>query len=167
MGALVDDMLKLARLDQHPGQEREPVDLSALVTDCVEQARVADPRHSWQASIADDLTAIGDAELLRRAVSNLLSNVRTHTPDGTAAMITAARVNGSITIDVADDGPGVPAEQLPRIFDRFYRAAAPSPRPGAGLGLAIVAAIAAAHDGTADAAPNRPHGLTVTLTLPL
>jgi two-component system OmpR family sensor kinase len=166
MSALVDDMLRLARLDQHPGQEYEPVDLTALVTDCVDQAKIADPRRSWQADIAADLEATGDAELLRRAIANLLANVRTHTPAGTAATVSAARANGSIRIEVSDDGPGVPAEQLPRIFDRFYRGATPTRRTGAGLGLAIVAATATAHDGTADAALNCPHGLTVALTLP-
>jgi len=166
MSALLDDMLRLARLDQHPGQEYEPVDLTALVTDCVDQAKIADPRRSWQADIAADLAATGDAELLRRAITNLLANVRTHTPAGTAAMVSAARANGSIRIEVSDDGPGVPAEQLPRIFDRFYRGAPPSPRPGAGLGLAIVAATAIAHDGFAEAALNFPRGLTVALTLP-
>jgi two-component system OmpR family sensor kinase len=166
MSALVDDMLRLARLDQHPGQEHEPVDLTALVTGCVDQAKIADPHRTWQASIASGLTASGDAELLRRAVSNLLGNVRMHTPDGTSATVSAARVNGSVTIGVSDDGPGVPADQLSRIFERFYRGAAPSPRPGSGLGLAIVAAIATAHDGAAEAALNHPHGLSVTVTLP-
>jgi two-component system, OmpR family, sensor kinase len=165
MSVLVDDMLRLARLDQHPGQDAEPVDVTELVTQCVEQAKVTDPNRTWTAVIDDGLEATGDEELLRRAISNLLSNVRTHTPDGTTATIMAARVNGSVTVDVTDDGPGVPQDQLPRIFDRFYRAA-PSPRPGAGLGLAIVAAIAAAHEGTAQAEPATPHGLRVTVTLP-
>jgi two-component system OmpR family sensor kinase len=162
---MVDDMLRLARLDQHPGQEREPVDVTGLVTQCVEQVRITHPNLSWTMVIDDGLEATGDEELLRRAIGNLLSNVWTHTPDGTSATITAARVNGSVTVDVVDDGPGVPADQLPRIFDRFYRAA-PSPRPGAGLGLAIVAAIAEAHDGSAQAEPICPHGLRVTLSLP-
>ncbi|HEY3903476.1 MAG TPA: ATP-binding protein, partial [Streptosporangiaceae bacterium] len=165
MSALVDDMLRLARLDQHPGQEREPVDVTGLVTECFERARITDQNRTWTAVIDDGLEATGDEELLRRAISNVLSNVRTHTPDGTAATITAGRVNGSVTVDVADDGPGVPEDQLPRIFDRFYRAA-PSLRPGAGLGLAIVAAIAQAHDGAAEAEPISPHGLRVTLSLP-
>jgi two-component system OmpR family sensor kinase len=166
MSALVDDMLRLARLDQHPGQQHEPVDLTGLVRECVGQARFADTDRTWRADIAPNLTATGDAEQLRRAITNLLGNVRTHTPGGTAATVSAARVNGSVKIAVSDNGPGVPAEQLPRIFDRFYRGSTPSPRPGAGLGLAIVAAVATAHEGTAEAMPNRPHGLSVTLTLP-
>ena len=80
--------------------------------------------------------------------------------------ITAAERDGNVTVEVSDDGPGVPADRLPHIFDRFYRAAPPPPCPGSGLGLAIVTAIAAAHQGLAEAAVNHPHGLRVTLTLP-
>jgi signal transduction histidine kinase len=82
-------------------------------------------------------------------------------------------------IDVSDDGPGVPKDRLPRLFDRVYRAcpgvqpagtpAGPStetPCPGSGLGLAIVTAVAATHDGVAEASLNAPHGLRVTLTFP-
>jgi signal transduction histidine kinase len=89
-----------------------------------------------------------------------------HTPAGTVATVTAAERDGNVMVEVRDNGPGVPADRLPRIFDRFYRATAPPPRPGSGLGLAIVSAIAAAHQGTAEAALNHPHGLRVTLTLP-
>jgi two-component system OmpR family sensor kinase len=159
-------MLRLARLDQHPGQRHDEVDVSALVADCYDDVLVTDSQRTWHADIAPGLAATGDAELLRRAISNLLSNVRTHTPAGTAATITAARLNGSVVVAVDDDGPGVPDDKLPRIFDRFYRGGAPSPRPGAGLGLAIVAAIATAHDGEAQATAGDGRGLRVTLTLP-
>jgi two-component system OmpR family sensor kinase len=132
-----------------------------------EQEHPAGPEPSaWQAHIAADLVAVGDEELLRRAIDNPLANVRAHTPDGTVATITAAQHGSTVTVDVSDDGPGVPAGRLPRIFDRFYRAAAQPPSPGSGLGLAIVTAVAAAHQGTAQAALNHPHGLRITLTLP-
>jgi two-component system OmpR family sensor kinase len=168
MSALVDDMLRLARIDQHPGQRHDRVDLTALVTSCAERAQLAHPRQAWQLDIADGLVTEGDEEMLRRAIDNLLTNVCVHTPDGTTGTITAAPGrSGTVTVEVSDDGPGVPPSQLSRIFDRFYRASAPAGRPGSGLGLSIVAAIAAAHHGTAGAALNQPRGLTLTLTLPL
>jgi two-component system, OmpR family, sensor kinase len=166
MSGLVDDMLRLARLDQQPGHEHEPVDVTALVTECAQRARTTDPGRTWHTHVAGGLEAAGDEELLRRAIDNLLANVYAHTPDDAVATITAARRNGSVSIEVSDDGPGVPAGQLPHIFERFYRAGVPSHRPGSGLGLAIVTAIATAHNGTAEAARNDPHGLRITLTVP-
>ena len=166
MGTLIDGMLRLARLDQHPRQQLEPVDLSALILECSERARTAGPRHIWESRIATGLVIIGDEEMLRRAIDNLLANIATHTPAGTTATITASAVNGVITVEASDDGPGVPADQLPRIFDRFYRAPAQEHRTGSGLGLAIVTAIAAAHHGTVHAALNYPHGLRVAITFP-
>jgi two-component system, OmpR family, sensor kinase len=166
MSALVDDMLRLARLDQHPGQQDDPVDLTALASECAERAKITDPGRTWQTHITPGLATTGDEELLRRAIGNLLTNVHTHTPAGTVATITAACQGSTVLIEVSDNGPGVPASQLPRIFDRFYRGPAPAHQPGSGLGLAITAAIAAAHDGTAKAALNQPHGLRITLALP-
>jgi hypothetical protein len=83
-----------------------------------------------------------------------------------AASLTVTGRDGDVLVEVSDDGPGVPPDQLPRIFDRFYRARVPSGRPGSGLGLAIAAAVAAAHEGSVTAALNKPRGLRVTLTLP-
>ncbi|HLJ98495.1 MAG TPA: HAMP domain-containing sensor histidine kinase, partial [Streptosporangiaceae bacterium] len=167
MSALVDDMLRLARLGQHPARAWELVDLPALIAGCVNEARAADPSRAWHVSIDAELTAEGDEELLRRAVANLLANVRTHTPAGTTAHVAASAVAETITIEVSDDGPSVPAEQISRIFERFYRADAPAGRPGSGLGLAIVAEVAATHGGTATARPSNTGGLTVTLRLPV
>ena len=132
----------------------------------MQRARTADPDRTWRGDIAGGLEVTGDEELLRRAIDNVLGNVAAHTPEGSTATITVTGRDGQVVLAVSDDGPGVPPEQLPRIFDRFYRAGAPSRRPGSGLGLAIVAAVAAAHDGTVAAAANDPHGLRITLTLP-
>jgi len=166
MGRLVDDMLRLARLDQHPARQCEPVDVGALVLDCVERSRIADPARAWEAHADSGLIALGDEEMLSRAVDNLLANVHAHTPEGTTAMVAAYDDGDRVVVEVSDDGPGVPADRLPRIFDRFYRAGAPAGRPGSGLGLAIVTEIAAVHDGAVTAAPAWPNGLSVTLTVP-
>jgi two-component system OmpR family sensor kinase len=166
MGRLVDDMLRLARLDQAPRQQRGQVDVTALAEECAQRARRTSPGRSWRLEAAPGLMTTGDEEMLRRALDNLLANVGTHTPEGTTATITAARHDDEVRIEVSDDGPGVPASELPRIFDRFYRAGAPPKRQGSGLGLAIVAAIAAAHHGTVQATLNQPRGLRVTLALP-
>ena len=179
MGRLVDDMLRLARLGQHPGRSREPVDMTAVVAGCAERARIADPARTWQVRIADGLATVGDEELLRRAVDNLLMNVLVHTPADAAGAISGYQTDGQVIIDVSDDGPGVPPDHLPHIFERFYRGGARSrlylpgqPAPthlpaGSGLGLAIAAEIAAAHGGLAYAAPGSPKGLRITLSLPV
>jgi two-component system OmpR family sensor kinase len=166
MSGLVDDMLRLARLDQLPDQRHETVDVSAVLRGCAARARAADPQRTWRTRVRSGLVISGDEELLRRAVDNLLANVQAHTPAGTVATISAARCSGTVVVEVSDDGPGVPPGQLDRIFDRFYRGAAPAHRPGSGLGLAIVSAVAAAHDGLASAALSAPHGLRITVTLP-
>jgi len=165
MGRLVDDMLRLARLGQHPGRSAEPVDMTAVVTGCAKRVRIADPERTWRIRISRGLGTIGDEELLRRAVDNLLMNVLVHTPVGTIGTVTAAAAGDHVTVEVSDDGPGVPPDKLPHIFERFYRAASQGTR-GSGLGLAIAAEIAAAHGGTAQAAPAVPRGLRVLLTLP-
>jgi two-component system, OmpR family, sensor kinase len=166
MGRLVDDMLRLARLGQHPGQSCEPVDMTAVVAGCAERARIADPARTWHVRIADRLATVGDEELLRRAVDNLLMNVLVHTPAGTAGAISASAVGGCVTIEVSDDGPGVPPDHLPHIFERFYRGETRSGDSGSGLGLAIAAETASAHGGSTQAGPVGPLGLRITLTLP-
>ena len=89
---LVDDMLRLARLGQRPGQSAEPVDMTAVVAGCAERVRIADPARTWRVRIADDLATVGDEELLRRAVDNLLMNVLVHTPADAAGAISHQRV---------------------------------------------------------------------------
>jgi two-component system, OmpR family, sensor kinase len=121
--------------------------------------------------VAEGLEITGDEELLRRAVDNLCANVRVHTPRDTVATISATAISatasdGQVRIEVSDDGPGVAADKLPHIFERFYRGGFGASRPGSGLGLAIVAEVAAAHGGTAEATQVTPHGLRVMVTLP-
>jgi ABC-type multidrug transport system ATPase subunit/signal transduction histidine kinase len=162
MSGLVDDMLRLARLDQQPTTRTEQVDLTAVLTEVVREARTTDPDRTWADEIQPGLAVHGDPDLLRRAVDNLLINIRTHTPTGTTGTVTAHRRDDDVVIEVGDDGPGVPDDALPRLFDRFYRL--DHTGTGSGLGLAIVAQIAASHGGNASA--TAAHGLCVRLTLP-
>jgi two-component system OmpR family sensor kinase len=167
MSGLVDDMLRLARLDQHPDRQREPVDLTDLVAGCVDRMRVAAPEHVWHTEIAGGMVVVGDEELLRRAADNLLANVLAHTPEGTSATVALREHDDAVEIEVSDTGPGVPPDRLPRIGERFYRADTTGPRTGSGLGLAIVTQITTVHGGSFVVEPNTPHGLLARLTLPV
>lgn len=167
MSALVDDMLRLARLDQQPRSRTEPVELTTMLTDRVRDARATDGDRTWVSEIQPDLVVHGDPDLLGSAVDNLLANIRAHTPPGTTATITARRHDEDVVIEVRDDGPGVPHTALPRLFDRFYRVDDHHTGTGSGLGLAIVAEVVASHRGQATATATTPHGLRIHLALPI
>jgi len=169
MAALVEDLLLLARLDQGRPLRREPVDLSAVVTDAVADARAVEPGRPISADVAADVRVVGDEDRLRQVVGNLFANVRVHTPSDAAVAVTLAAGDGTCRLAVADRGPGIPDEHGGRIFDRFYRAdPGRSPdRGGSGLGLSIAASVAEAHGGSITHAPTDGGGATFTLTLPV
>jgi two-component system OmpR family sensor kinase len=152
MTQLVEDMLLLARLDAGRPLERESVDLSRLIVDTVSDAHVAGPQHQWSLELPDDPVVVdGDEARLHQVLANLLANARTHTPPGTSVTVTLEPDHdGSVTLTVADDGPGIPQSLQPEVFERFARGdSSRSRREGStGLGLAIVAAVVKAHGGT-------------------
>ncbi|GAA2370205.1 hypothetical protein GCM10010404_26130 [Nonomuraea africana] len=166
MGVLVDELLLLARLDQGRALEPAPVDLGVLAAEAVAAAHAVDPDRPLTLEV-DDVVVEGDAVRLRQLMDNLLANVRRHTPKGTPATVRVSE-GESVVIEVADAGPGLPAEQLDRVFERFYRVdpARSRDQGGAGLGLAIVAAVAKAHGGTATASSPPGQGARFTVTLP-
>ena len=101
---------------------------------CVERSRIADPQRTWQARIASGLVAVGDEELLCRAMDNLLANVHTHTPEGTTAVVTAYDDGDRVVVEVSDNGPGVPAPAPPYLrplLPRGHPGPAPRVRPRA------------------------------------
>jgi two-component system OmpR family sensor kinase len=159
MRSLVEELLLLADLDEERPLAKEPVDLVTLVGDVVSDARVIDPdrRITLAVSGDDGAAVLGDADRLRQLVRNLLSNALQHTPPGTAVHVALNGSDGSdgrdgaspapVTLAVADEGPGIPAEAREHLFDRFYQGA-PTRRRGNGLGLAIARAIVDAHGGT-------------------
>ncbi len=163
MTALVEDLLLLARLDAGRPLEREPVDLSRLLLEAVNDARVLDAERSWRLVLPDaPLTVTGDGARLHQVVSNLLTNARTHTPAGSTITVSGTPAGFA----VHDDGPGFPAGLAPRAFERFARGDAARTRAGgAGLGLSLVEAIVAAHSGTV-ALTSEPGETTLTVLLP-
>jgi len=165
----VEDLLLLARLDQGRPFERKPVDLAALVSDAVEDVRVADPERPVELSAPGPVVVHGDELRLRQVVGNLLDNARTHTPSTTPVAVRVARSNGTATIEVADRGPGLPPDEADRVFERFYRGDPSRSRGsgGTGLGLSIAAAIVEAHGGSITVATDPGHGATFTVSLPI
>ena len=168
MTSLVDDLLLLARLDAGRDLEIGEVDLTAVVVDAVSDAHVAGPAHRWRFDVPPVAVLVpGDSARLHQVLANLLTNVRTHTPEGTTAEV-RLRVDGSTAVlEVADDGPGIPAALQRHVFERFARGDASRSRAAGstGLGLAIVAAVVAAHDGTVGVA-SRPGRTVFTVRLP-
>ncbi len=171
MGSLVEDLLLLARLDQSREMKSEPVNLSKLVSDAVESARVAGPLHeiSYQNPM-EDIYTLGDNDRIHQVVANLLANARTHTPSGTVIDVSVAQGDDGVRIRISDNGPGLSDKDQARIFERFYRADSSRVRTdgeGTGLGLSIVDAVMRAHAGQVSVESKPGEGATFTLFFPL
>jgi two-component system OmpR family sensor kinase len=169
MTSLVEDLLLLARLDAGRPLERKPVDLTRLLVEAVSDARVIDPDHHWRVDIPDELIdspalVTGDELRLHQVVTNLLTNARKYTPDGTTVTVSVRRDGFA----VHDDGPGFAPELVEHAFERFARGDAARTRGqemGVGLGLALVDAIVSAHGGRVTLR-SVPGDTTVDVSLP-
>ncbi|MEU2155397.1 HAMP domain-containing sensor histidine kinase [Streptomyces sp. NPDC019396] len=156
MTGLVEDLLLLARLDAGRPLSYEETDLTMLVVDAVSDARAAGRDHNWHLALPEEPVKVsGDGARLHQVLVNLLANARTHTPPGTTVTACVRPLDGGreVALEVRDDGPGIPAELLPHVFERFARGDASRSRAAGGvsstgLGLAIVQAVVAAHRGT-------------------
>lgn len=168
MGALVEDLLLLARLDAGQALQREPVDVTMLAIEAAGDAYAAHPSHEWPVEVEEPIEVVGDGHRLRQVLINLLGNAGRHTPAGTRVTTSVGRDGGHVRIVVADNGPGIEPDFLPKLFDRFSRGDLARNRAsgGTGLGLSIAAAIVQAHDGAIEVASD-PDGATFTVTLPL
>ena len=197
MSVLVDDLLLLARLDAGRPLERAPVDLSRLAIDATSDARAARPDHHWRLDLPGDPIGVrGDEHRLHQVLANLLSNAGQHTPPGSTVGVTLA-VPGDpqapreargpadatvrrgampagprVELSITDDGPGIPPDLLPELFERFTRADTSRARDlqaagkSTGLGLAIVDAVVAAHGGSITVT-SRPGMTRFAIFLPL
>jgi two-component system sensor histidine kinase MprB len=161
LSGLVGDLIELARGDG-ADPPLEDVALDVLVAEAVERAR----RHAGGIRFRAELEPCviqGVPDRLGRAVNNVLDNAAAHSPPG--GVVDVVLRDG--VLEVRDRGPGVPADELPHLFDRFFRGAHARERHGSGLGLAIVEQVAEAHGGTVSAANGPDGGLLVRLALPV
>jgi two-component system heavy metal sensor histidine kinase CusS len=166
---LIDSLLFLARAEDPKTQlATEPVDVAAELAAVREfyDPAAAEGGVKLGVEAGPGLVARADRQLLQRAVGNLVANALAHTPAGGAVTLFAARDPAGVRLGVRDTGPGIPAEHLPLVFERFYRAGAARSAGRVGLGLAIVKGIAELHGGSAAAVSQPGGGTTVTLVIP-
>jgi len=171
MERLVSDLLRLARLDAR----QEALDVAPCDVQQLFRTVVGDVAETAEAKRQQIMTAVGedtsrvmaDPAKLHDVLRNLVENAVHYSPDGATIRLEAARADGSVRISVTDSGPGIPPEDLSRIFERFYRVDKSRARPGGtGLGLAIVKHLVELHGGEA-VAENRPEGgARFVITLP-
>ena len=169
---LVGDLLELSKLEsQGLSPQRAPVDLSFVLHKALDLLVPAiDKKHqTLSVEIDRDLPVIkGNADYIERAVANLIDNASKYTPDSGQIRL-AARANGQyVVIEVSDNGIGIPAEDIPRIFERFYRVDRSRSREmgGTGLGLSIVKHVAQVHGGQIEVESTPGKGTTFRLKLP-
>lgn len=166
LSTLTEDLLRLARAEQ-PLVETEPIDLSTLLTDVTDSMRpLAQAKGlTLDCTAEGDLRITGDTDALIRLFMNLVDNAIKYGRHGRVTVAGTAEPDG-LRIVVADDGDGISAEDLPHIFDRFYRADQARTASGTGLGLAICQEIVAAHGGTITAQSTLGRGTAFTVLLP-
>lgn len=167
---LVTDLLDLARMQGGEFRlQREPVDPGELVQHLVDvfAPRAEETGIVLAAHVARDLPAVRlDFDRMTQVLSNLLANALQHTREGSVTVAAAVEAE-RLVITVTDTGDGVPAEEMPYLFDRFYRGASTARRRGTGLGLAISREIVRAHGGTIEASSVEGEGTRFRLALPL
>ncbi len=172
---IADDLLTLARSDAGVlPVEHDPLDVASMVTDLVRRYRsMEDGRVITLERVRAEgpVTMVGDEGWMRRAVGNVLENAFRYTGEGGHIRVSARRIErvdgAAVRIEVEDDGPGIAEEDLPRVFQRFFRAdRARSQDGGTGLGLPIARAIVEAHGGRIEVRSQPGLGTTVELNLP-
>jgi signal transduction histidine kinase len=169
---IVEDLLLVAQIEAQRLELRpEPIDLAELAGEAVEVARPAAAEKGVAITLDTEgpLALEADAARLGQVLDNLLSNAIKYTPAGGRVVLSASSRNGDRCIEVADNGIGVPHDELGQLFSRFYRASSATRRaiPGTGLGLVIARAIVEGHGGTIFLESIEREGTRVTVTLPL
>jgi K+-sensing histidine kinase KdpD len=166
---MINQLLKVAKGDLIE-LERAPCRLDSVVAQAirdVEGSALHKRIKVIQTASGQPVDILGDRERLYHLVLNLVDNAIKYSPTETAVSVNTHYNNDNITLTVADEGPGIPKEDLPRIFDKYYRGIAVKHKPGAGLGLSLVMAIVEAHGGRVSVQNNSNGGVTFTVVLPV
>ena len=167
----IDDLLELSRIELGGAAVRDAVDVRAIVADAVERVSVAAERHGIELVVEDGAgtRVLGDRRQLVSAIANLLDNAVKYSGAGSVVTVSCRERDGRAEISVCDHGIGIPAKDLDRIFERFYRVDRARSREtgGTGLGLAIVRHVATNHGGEITVTSREGEGSTFTLRLPI
>jgi two-component system sensor histidine kinase CpxA len=171
LNSLVGELLQVTRAEGDPSQRRlEPVRLDTLVAEVVDDSMIEAEARGCHVRLTEKSAAAlaGDAELLRRAVENIIRNAIRYSPAGKTVEVSVSSASGQVAVTVRDYGPGVPEDALPRIFDPFYRVDTDRNRNsgGVGLGLAIAKRAVELHKGRLRAVNAWP-GLIVEMEMPV
>jgi two-component system phosphate regulon sensor histidine kinase PhoR len=174
LGAIIDDMLLLSRIDQdreHPATEPMPIDIETIVRGAADVCQLkADQKGvALELACAEGLRARINPALVEQALVNLIDNAIKFSEAGSVVGVSTVREDGMVSVHVRDRGTGIEAEHLPRLFERFYRVDKARSRSlgGTGLGLAIVRHIAESQGGSIDVESKPGAGSTFTLRFPL
>jgi two-component system OmpR family sensor kinase len=168
MTSLVEDLLLLTQLDHGLPLADDEVDLAVLVRDAAVDVGVVQPDRPVTVVVPEVAIVRGDEARLRQVIGNLVGNVLTHTPPSAAIHLALHGRPEAFSLEVRDTGPGLSAEQVKHVFDRFYRVAAGRSRRagGTGLGLSIVQSVVAAHRGQVSVTAEPGEGCTFRVVLP-
>lgn len=168
MGRLVEDLLLLTEMDQGSVRATGPVDIVEVMTDLAGDLEVIDPDRVVSVDMPRSAIVAGDRDRLTQVFAGLTTNALRHTPAGTPIDLRVSQSHTTVRVEVTDHGPGIAPQDLPRVFDRFYRADVARARAsgGTGLGLAIASAIVRAHGGAVGVESPPGRGATFWVELP-
>jgi two-component system sensor histidine kinase SenX3 len=171
VGRTIEDLLELSRIESGELPRREPVPVHLVVAEAIERIRPAAEQAGIDLVIREParlLAVIGDRRQLVSAIYNLLDNAVKYSDEGSSVDVFARTDGSEVSISVRDHGIGIPARDLERVFERFYRVDQARSRQtgGTGLGLAIVRHVVQNHDGSVRVESRPGEGSTFTLCLP-
>jgi heavy metal sensor kinase len=169
MSRLVSDLLLLARQDSGVPMAKHPVELDTLLLEVYRQAQVTAKGVTLTLGAEDQAIIVGDRDRLKQVLLNLVDNAIKYTPKGGEVTLSLAKDDGWVKISVQDTGIGISPENIPNLFDRFYRVDKARSRDagGTGLGLAIAKSVVDAHNGKITVESQVGKGTTFTVWLPL